>query len=224
MQKLDPCLQGRPWIRGDAVNQQIEFKFQEADVFLEELQHVRDYYDRLGGIGHIHDRGREKDLAKVRGLVDGLLFVLVSAKDMLLQQVNEHYCIGLAVYDVSEKYLVSKIGQQDTTLARTLRKLRDLQDRTIPTSDPDYGWYVRLIKYRNAAAHRCVLYPWPRFWYIPGTVPHSTIYMMEDPNNQGKGPYDDQDLVDFFVGARASMETALERWAVDLGLGTPLAP
>jgi hypothetical protein len=139
---------------------------------------------------------------------------------MLLQQVNEHCRVGLLAHQVSEKSLVRRIGQQNIGLVRALEKLQDLQDGSTSASDPEYGWYVRLMRYRNAASHRCVLYPWPRYWYIPGTAHHSTVYLMADPDDPTKGPYEDYDLIDFFIRARADMETALARWAADLGLTT----
>ncbi|MFA4931982.1 MAG: hypothetical protein WC625_03645 [Caldisericia bacterium] len=99
-----------------------------------------------------------------------------------------------------------------------------LQDRNASTSDPKYGWYVRLTRYRNAATHRGVLYQWPAYSYASGAPPQSAVYLMEDPDDLAKGLYQDYDLIGFFVSVRASMETALARWAVDLGLKTALAP
>ncbi|MBA4364721.1 MAG: hypothetical protein C0398_01780 [Coprothermobacter sp.] len=199
-------------------------RLQEADVLLEELQRLRDSYDSLGGIAHIYDVGHEKDLARVRSYVDGFLFVLVSTKDMLLQEVNRQYHLGLLAHEVCEKRLVRAIGQQNSSLVAPLNNLQMLQDRNASTSDPKFGWYVRLTRYRNAATHRGVLYQWPAYSYASGAAPQSAVYLMEDPDDLAKGPYQDYDLIGFFVSVRANMETALARWAVDLGLKTALAP
>lgn len=147
------------------MNQQIEIKLQEADVLLEELQRLRDSYEPLGGIAHIYDGGYEKDLARVRSYVDGFLFVLVSTKDMLLQEVNRQYHLGLTADQVHEEKLIGKIERQNRSLADVLREQWKLQSRHASTSDADYGWYTRLTRYRNAAAHRCVLYEWPVYSY-----------------------------------------------------------
>lgn len=193
------------------LNQQIEIKLQEADVLLEELQRLRDSNDSLGGIAPIYDPGREKDLARVRSCVDGFLFVLVSTKDMLHQEVNRQYHLGLLAHEVCEKRLVRAIGQQNSSLVAPLNNLQMLQDRNASTSDPKYGWYVRLTRYRNAAAHWCVLYQWPVYNYTSGALPQSTIYQTEKPDDPASVSYKDQDLFDFFVSAKANLEKALAR-------------
>ena len=206
------------------MNQQIEIKLQEAGVLLQELQCMRDSYEPLGGIAYVYDVGHEKDLARVRSYVDGFLFVLVSTKDMLLQEVNRCYDFGLTAGEVREEKLIKKNGQKDNGLNAILGKLLELRTGAACTSDPEYGWYVRLTRYRNAAAHWCVLYQSPTYSYTSGALPQSALYLMEDPNNLAKGPYQDYDLIGFFVSVRANMETALARWEVDLGLKNALAP
>ncbi|MHB8107471.1 MAG: hypothetical protein ACYDH4_08625 [Candidatus Cryosericum sp.] len=200
------------------MNQQIEIRLQEADVLLEELQCMRDSYEPLGGIAHIYDAGHEKDLARVRSYVDGFLFVLVSTKDMLLQEVNRQYHLGLTARQVREERLISRAERQNGTLADVLRKLWELQNKDASTSDADYGWYIRLTLYRNAAAHWCVLYESTTYSYTSGALPQSALYLMKDPDDLAKGPYQDYDLIGFFVSVRANMETALATWATDLGL------
>jgi hypothetical protein len=207
------------------LNEQIGIKLQEADALLRELQHLRLCHKSQGGIANIFQRGRENDLARVRGLVDGFLFVLASTWDILLREVNEHYHLGLKEDDdIRTGDLITELRQRDKKAADVLEEQWKLHWKNASASNPELGWYVRLMKYRNAAAHRCVLQYWPEYRNTPNVPTQSTIYLMDNPYDQKSMPYKEQDLFEFLVSVREKMEPELGRLAANLGLTTSPAP
>lgn len=200
------------------LNQQIETKLQEATALIEELQVLSVSYESRGGITNIFQCGKEKALARVRGLVDGFLFVLASTWDILLRGVNEHYGLVPVEDDIRADTLIRKLRRKNKRAADVLEEQWKLRWKNTSASNPERGWYVRLMKYRNAAGHRCVLPYLPEYRNTSNVPTQSTIYLTDDPYDQESMPYKEQDLFEFLVSVREKMETELGRLAADLGL------
>ena len=108
------------------MDEQVDMRFQEADWFLERLMSLRDSYATCGGIAHIYDPENARDLLVLKSCVDGFLFVLVSAKDMLIQEVKKR--VPDFHHNVKTTPILAEIGNAKSASPR----------------DSKYGWYARL--------------------------------------------------------------------------------
>jgi hypothetical protein len=206
------------------MDEQVDAKLREADWFLRMLKSLRHKYESRGGVAHVYDPKNARDWLTMESCVDGFLFVLVSAQDMLLQEVNRRYDFALPLGEVCIRALQEKNGHKNNSLDAFLDLLQKLHDGRLLITDPNYGWLVRLTKYRNAADHRCVLQLPPLYETTSEANPWSTIYLLDDPDKPRNVRYSGQNLFDFLDSVGAEMRTTLACWEADLGLTTPPTP
>lgn len=122
-------------------------KLERAEYFLSNLKTLA---KEAGGFAHIP---RDKQQA-MRANLDGFFFELISAKDFFLQEINDHYILGLRKQDATS------IDQLKKCLScrnepKALDVVLNVEKEIISKKDT---WQWQINNYRNSATHRELLH------------------------------------------------------------------
>jgi len=121
-------------------------KLERAEYFLDNL---KTFTEEAGGFAYIPS---DKQQA-MRANIDGFFFELISAKDFFLQDINDHYDLGLRKQDATS------IDQVKNCLRcknekKALEVILSVEKEIISTKNT---WQWQLNHYRNTATHRELL-------------------------------------------------------------------